>query len=74
MKRENMLARAAIKRIMSNANGGKFRVSDPAVDEMMDVAEKYIFEIAKKASILAEHTGRKTIKKEDVELAIKGIG
>ena len=42
-----------------------------AAEALVVKAEKYIASLTKEANKLAEHAGRKTIKKEDVDLAAK---
>lgn len=62
---------AAMEKIMKHA-GSKYgvdRVSDDAKEELKDVLEGIAHEIAKSAWEFAEHAGRKTIKRSDVEIA-----
>jgi histone H3/H4 len=60
---------AAVVRI-AKKNGAE-RVGSDAAEALVIKAEKYIASLTKEANKLAEHAGRKTIKKEDVELAAK---
>ena len=56
---------AAVVRI-AKKNGAE-RVGSDAAEALVVKAEKYIASLTKEANKLAEHAGRKTIKKEDVE-------
>ncbi|MCK5854240.1 MAG: NFYB/HAP3 family transcription factor subunit [Sulfurovaceae bacterium] len=50
---------------------GADRISDGAKEELRKVIEENIKQIATKATKLANHAGRKTIKVEDIKLAYK---
>ncbi|PWR75933.1 histone family protein [Methanospirillum stamsii] len=60
---------AAVVRI-AKANGAE-RVGSDAAAVLVQKAEEYIGNLAKEANKLALHAGRKTIKEEDVEMAVK---
>jgi histone H3/H4 len=60
---------AAVVRI-AKKNGAE-RVGSDAAEALVVRAEKYIAQLTKESNKLAEHAGRKTIKKEDVDLAAK---
>ncbi len=60
---------APLKRILQNA--GAKRVSEDAAKEFGKILEEIGEDIAERATQLAKHAGRKTIKAEDVELAAK---
>lgn len=62
-----VLPKAPVKRILSKS--GVVRVSDEAVDALIDILEEYGTEVSKKAIKLAKHADRKTIKADDIELA-----
>ena len=62
------LPKAPVKRIIESA--GAARVSDEATVALAEVLEDYAVEIAERAIKLAKHAGRKTIKAEDIELAL----
>lgn len=50
---------------------GAARVSKEAADEFGKILTRIAEEISAEAAVLAEHSGRKTILGEDVELAAK---
>lgn len=58
---------APIKRLLKNA--GASRISDEAAIELAEVLEEYGEDLARDATKLAKHAGRKTVKAEDIELA-----
>lgn len=62
------LPKAPVKRIIENA--GAARVSDEATIALANVLEDVAADIAERAIKLAKHAGRKTIKAEDIELAV----
>ena len=62
---------APVKRILKNA--GANRVSDNACDVLAEQIEVQGTLIAESAVKLARHAGRKTVKKEDVVLAVKTL-
>ena len=60
---------AVMERILKE--GGAERVSEDAKEALAEVLEDYGLEIAKDAVLLSEHASRKTVRKEDVKLAVK---
>jgi len=62
------IARHTISRVMKNF--GAERVSETAADEMAGLTESYIRRITETASKIAKHSGRVTVKKKDIELAV----
>lgn len=49
---------------------GAARVSNDGKESMRSVLELYAQNIASKAVVLANHAGRKTVKAEDITLAL----
>lgn len=60
---------AAVDRIIRRSGGQ--RVSESAAKELAEVLEEYALDIAKEATSLAEHAGRKTVRDTDVRLALR---
>ena len=66
---KRLLPLAAMEKIMGKA--GAERVSDKAKTALKSVMEEIANDIALEAVKLANHTGRKTVKASDIELAAK---
>lgn len=66
---KRLIPLAAMEQIMRKA--GAERVSDKAKEALKDVMEEIAVEISERAIKLAHHSGRKTIKVEDIKLAAK---
>jgi len=62
---------AAVIRI-AKKNGAE-RVGSDAAAALLAKTEAYIAKLTKEANRLAQHAGRKTIKEEDVDLAVKWV-
>ncbi len=62
---------AAVVRIAKRS--GAERVGSDAAAMLLIKAEDYIARLAKESNKLAMHAGRKTIKEEDVELAVESV-
>ncbi len=58
-----------VDRIIRKA--GAERVSGEAAELLADVLEEKGKEVATRANELAEHAGRKTVKREDIRMAVK---
>lgn len=66
---KRLIPLAAMEKILKNC--GAERVSDKAKDILKRVIEEKAEEIAAKAVKYSLHAGRKTIKGEDIKLAMK---
>lgn len=60
---------APIDRLIRNA--GADRVSEDAREAMAEELEEWAQSVARKAMEVARHAGRKTVKAEDVKLALR---
>lgn len=63
------IPRAPVARLMKSV--GASRISGDAVDLMNEAMEDYGIRLASKANEFARHAGRKTVKADDVKLALK---
>ena len=68
-KSQRLMPLASMEKIISEA--GAERVSKDAKLELKKIIEEYSIKIAEKAIKFAHHAGRKTVKSEDIKLAIK---
>ena len=59
---DNLLKKAGVKRI-----------GESAKSELKKILNERIEEVTKKAASFSAHAGRKTITKEDIELAVKSL-
>ena len=66
---DKLLPLAAMEKILKQ--GGAERVSDKAKVALKNAIEEIANDISVKAIKLANHAGRKTIKSEDIKLAVK---
>lgn len=66
---KRILSLAAMDKIIREA--GAERVSEQAKADLADFLEKRGRELAKEAIRFAAHAGRKTVNKEDINLALK---
>ena len=65
------LSTAAVRRLIEAA--GAARVGDDAVEELGKILEDFAVKVGKAATELAHHAGRKTVKAQDIQLAIKRV-
>ena len=68
-KRKTILPKAAVARILIDA--GAKRISADAVNELTTVLEQDALNIARQATRIAQHAGRKTVQENDILLAVK---
>jgi len=66
---KKILPLAAMEKLLKK--GGAIRVSEDAKETLRVVLEEKANEIAERATKLADHSGRKTIKGRDIKLALK---
>ena len=66
---DKLLPLAAMEKILKK--GGAQRVSDKAKEALKELIEEIGHDIAIKSIKLAVHAGRKTIKADDIKLAVK---
>lgn len=68
-RKRSIIAAAPMAEILKQA--GAERVSEAAAQALATVVKNFTFEVAKDAVKFAKHAGRKTVKREDIELARK---
>ena len=66
---EKILALAAMEKLLKKE--GAKRVSDSAKIALAESLEEYAEQLSLKAIKFAAHAGRKTVKSEDIKLAVK---
>lgn len=66
---EHILPAAAMEKLLKKV--GAPRVSQSAKEALREVLETYGEQVGEKAVKLAAHSGRKTVKAEDIKLAVK---
>lgn len=65
------LSIAAVHRLIEKA--GADRVGDDAAQELRRILEEVAERVGKKAKEFAAHAGRKTVKADDIRLAVKEV-
>ncbi len=68
---ERLIPLASMEKVLRKS--GAFRVSDDAKTALKELIEKHAAEISMRAVKFANHAGRKTVKAEDIELAINEL-
>lgn len=69
MVQDKILPLAAMEKLLKKC--GAPRVSEDAKEALKEVLENYGEEVGQKAVKMAEHAGRKTVKAEDIRMALK---
>jgi len=64
-----IIPEAAMERVLKKA--GSKRVSSEAKQALREILEEQAITICEKAIKFAQHSGRKTVKAEDIKLAFK---
>jgi len=64
-----ILPLAAMERLLKKSGGE--RIADNAKEALREELEKFAEQIGEKAVRFANHSKRKTIKKEDIKLAVR---
>lgn len=62
---------APVERLIRSA--GADRVSETAGVALAEILEQYGLKIAEEANVLAKHAKRKTVKEEDIKLAMERL-
>jgi len=68
---ESEISTAAVHRLIKR--GGAGRIVDDAAEELRKEVEEFAIRVGKEALELATHAGRKTVRSEDIRLAVKRI-
>ena len=68
---EKEMSLSPLHRLIKKA--GPYRVSVSAADELRRVLEELALRIAREAMDYCAHAGRRTVKREDIELAVKKL-
>ncbi len=68
---ETEISTAAVHRLIRK--GGAGRIGDDAADELRKLVEEFAVRVGKEALELATHAGRKTVRSEDIRLAVKRV-
>lgn len=68
---DSEISTAAVHRLIKR--GGAGRIGDDAAEELRKVMEDTAVRVGKEALELATHAGRKTVRAEDIRLAVKRI-
>ncbi len=69
MAKKSILSYNAMDKILRKA--GAHRVSDDAKEALAEALEQKALEISAEANKFAEHAGRRTVNKKDIQLAIQ---
>jgi len=64
-----MLSLSGFEKVAKKA--GVKRISKDALEELRDTMEELAFEIARDATLISQHAGRKTVKRRDIKFAIE---
>jgi len=68
-KDQHEIPLAPIERILHQEGG--YRVSEEAAIRLRDIVERFARDIARLSADMARHANRRTVKAEDVDMALK---
>jgi len=65
------IPRAPVRRLLKSASN--MRVGEDAANHLREANEDYMMKVGQKAADFADNAGRKTVKQQDIELAMENV-